>query len=92
MTLQGLTDRLRALRQLPVTTDSARSLDAVVALARSHRLSVFDGVYLELVRRRGVVLATLDAGLGRAAAAVDVPIVERLVGSSQTERRRLHGR
>ena len=76
MTAQGLSDRLRALRRLPVTTDAAPDLDAVVALARSHRLSMYDAVYLELARRRGAVLATLDAGLAQAATAADVPIVE----------------
>ena len=76
ITARGLSDRLRALRRLPVTTDAAPDLDAVVALARSHRLSIYDAVYLELARRHRAALATLDAGLAHAAAAEDLPIVE----------------
>ena len=76
ITARGLNDRLRALRRLPVTTDAAPDLDAVVALARSHRLSIYDAVYLELARRHRAALATLDAGLAHAAAAEDLPIVE----------------
>ncbi len=76
ITARGLNDRLRALRRLPVTTDAAPDLDAVVALARSHRLSIYDAVYLELARRHRAALATLDAGLAHAATAEDLPIVE----------------
>ncbi len=76
ITARGLNDRLRALRRLPVTTDAAPELDAVVALARPHRLSIYDAVYLELARRHRAALATLDAGLAHAAAAEDVPIVD----------------
>ena len=76
ITARGLNDRLRALRRLPVATDAAPDLDAVVALARSHRLSIYDAVYLELARRHRAALATLDAGLAHAAVAEDLPIVE----------------
>ena len=76
LTAQGLADRLRALRQLPVVTDAEPDLDAVVALARSHHISVYDAVYLELAQRRRAALATLDAGLAEAAAAAEVPVVE----------------
>ena len=76
LTARGLSERMRALRQLPVITDPEPDLDAVVALARSHRLSIYDAVYLELARRRQAVLATLDSRLAHAAAAEDVPIVE----------------
>lgn len=76
LTAQGTVDRLRALRQLPVVTDAEPDLDAVVALARSHRISIYDAVYLELAQRRRAALATLDAGLVEAAATVAVPIVE----------------
>ena len=56
-----------ALRQWPVVTDSDPDLDAVVALARSHHISIYDAVYLELAQRRRAALATLDAGLVEAA-------------------------
>jgi len=38
------------------------------SLARSHRLSVYDAAYLELARREGLPLATLDGDLRKAAA------------------------
>ncbi len=76
ITARGLNDRLRAMRRLPVATDAAPDLDAVVALARSHRLSIYDAIYLELARRHRAALATLDAGLAHAATAEDLPIVE----------------
>ena len=76
LTGQGLADRLRALHRLPVITDTEPDLDAVVALARSHRISAYDAVYLELARRRRAALATLDAGLVEAAAAAEVPVVD----------------
>ena len=71
-----MADRLRALHRLPVITDTEPDLDAVVALARSHHISIYDAVYLELARRRRAALATLDAGLVEAAAAAEVPVVD----------------
>lgn len=76
ITSQGLSDRLRALRRLPVSTDAAPNLDDVVVLARAHGLSAYDAVYLELAQRSGAVLATLDTRLAQAAAAADVPTIE----------------
>jgi predicted nucleic acid-binding protein len=40
---------------------------AVLALARRHRLSFYDAVYLELAQREGLALATLDHELIKAA-------------------------
>jgi predicted nucleic acid-binding protein len=40
---------------------------AVLALARRHRLSFYDGVYLELAQREELALATLDNELIKAA-------------------------
>jgi len=49
----------------------------LLALARRHRLTVYDAAYLELALREGLVLATLDEALARAAQAEQV----RLVGA-----------
>lgn len=76
LSAQGIADRLRALHQLPVVTDAEPDVDAVVALARLHLISIYDAVYLELAQRRRATLATLDAGLVEAAAAAEVPVVE----------------
>ena len=39
-----------------------------IALARKHGLTIYDAAYLELAQRRGVVLATFDEQLLKAAA------------------------
>ena len=57
--------------QLDTQTPSARVLD----LARRHRLSAYDALYLELALRLALPLATLDAALGEAARAEGVHIV-----------------
>ena len=60
---------LRALARLTLTVDRVPGEQAVLALARRHRLTVYDAAYLELAQRVGVPLATLDGTLERAARA-----------------------
>jgi len=48
---------------------------AVMALARSHRLTFYDAVYLELAQREGLALATLDNELIRAASLEGVDLI-----------------
>ncbi len=49
--------------------------NALLRLARTYRLSVYDAAYLELAQREGVSLATLDDHLRRAAASEGVGLV-----------------
>jgi predicted nucleic acid-binding protein len=56
------------LSRLRIRIDRAPDESAVLRLARTHRLSVYDAAYLELAHREGLPLATLDADLRRAAA------------------------
>jgi predicted nucleic acid-binding protein len=63
------------LSRLRVRLDRLPEGDAVLRLARTHRLSVYDAAYLELARREGLPLATLDAGLRRAAAGEGVDLL-----------------
>jgi predicted nucleic acid-binding protein len=51
--------------------------DAVLRLARTRRLSVYDAAYLELAQREGLPLATLDADLRRAAAKEGVALLSQ---------------
>src|SRR3974377_774360 len=44
---------LRELARLPITLDRAPEESEVLALARAHRLSVYDAAYLELPNGRG---------------------------------------
>lgn len=60
-------ERLIDLGTLPVRTDSEPDFDATLKLARIHSLSFYDALYLELARRHGLPLATLDGDLGAAA-------------------------
>jgi predicted nucleic acid-binding protein len=46
-----------------------------LALARGHRLTVYDAAYLELALREDLPLATLDAALARAARVEAVPLI-----------------
>lgn len=66
---------LRGLFRLPVAVDRAPGEAEVLALARRHRLAVYDAAYLELAQRQGVLLATLDGALTIAARAEKVPLI-----------------
>ena len=69
-------ERLLWLGGLPIQTDAQPDLDTALSLSRTHGLSFYDAVYLELAQRRQATLATLDAALGRAATAEGLMLVE----------------
>ena len=62
-------ERLRSLGELPIETDARPSLQAAFELAKTHGLTMYDAMYLELAKREGATLATLDRALRRAALA-----------------------
>jgi len=66
-------DRLSrmTIRHMPVPPDAD-----VLVLARRHRLTFYDAVYLELAQREGLALATLDNELAKAARAEDVRLID----------------
>ena len=67
---------LAEVRTMPIVVDeqtAPRAWRETLALARTNQISVYDATYLELASRRGLPLATLDAKLKTAAAAVGVP-------------------
>lgn len=66
---------LREILRLSIALDQSPDEAAVLALARRHRLTVYDAAYLELAIRRALPLATLDTALMRAARAEAVPLV-----------------
>jgi len=68
---------LSNLSRLRIRVDRTPDENAVLRLARTHRLSVYDAAYLELARREGLRVATLDADLRLAAAAEGVKLVSR---------------
>lgn len=66
---------LRRLTGLPIQLDRSPDESAILALARKHRLSVYDAAYLELAGREKLSLATLDQAVARAAAAENRPLI-----------------
>jgi predicted nucleic acid-binding protein len=69
ITSEQTSTSLSYLSELPLHTDTEGDLDASFDMARSHGLSFYDAIYLELARRRQAALATLDSRLNRAALA-----------------------
>ena len=68
---------IAVLGRLNISVDQAtatHALDDTLNLARRHKLSAYDAAYLELSLRTGMPLATLDAGLAKAAATAGVAI------------------
>jgi predicted nucleic acid-binding protein len=66
------------LALLPIAVDQETDRHAwgsTAKLAAKHRLTLYDAAYLELARRRGLPLATLDSELRSAAAAEDVALL-----------------
>ena len=69
---------LSDLGLLPVSTDSETEKHAwgdTLRLAERHRLTLYDAAYLELAKRRGLPLATLDRELRDAATKEDVSLL-----------------
>jgi predicted nucleic acid-binding protein len=71
---------LRGLSRLGIAIDRSPDEADVLALARLHRLSVYDASYLELARRAAISLATLDTILSSAARAESVRLIGREPG------------
>lgn len=76
LTEAATTAFLRELSRFGVLLDHAPEELAILALARQHRLTIYDASYLELAQREGLPLATLDAALRKAAVALGVGLVE----------------
>ena len=71
---EGVKERLDALKGLPIRTDEDPDLQSAFDLARTHDLSFYDALYLELARRDSAELATLDGALGQATLTEGVPL------------------
>lgn len=64
---------LRHLAELPISIDTDPDEANIFRLTRKHGLTFYDAAYLELARRRGIALATLDRELEAAARKELVP-------------------
>jgi predicted nucleic acid-binding protein len=65
---------LEFLREIPISVALLPDENAVMELARPHRLSFYDAAYLDLALREGFPLATFDGDLIAAARAESVPL------------------
>jgi predicted nucleic acid-binding protein len=72
----GTAGFLADLETLSIRIDRAPESDVVLALARAHRLTIYDAAYLELAGRIAAPLATLDRQLARAGRAAGVPLLD----------------
>jgi predicted nucleic acid-binding protein len=75
LTEQETTRFLRDISGLRISLDRTPDEAAVMALARRHRLTVYDAAYLDLALREALPLATLDQALAGAAQAEGVSLV-----------------
>ena len=71
-------EALANLALLPIQSDAEtdrHAWGATLHLAEHHRLTLYDASYLELARRRGLPLATLDTELRVAAGAEEIALL-----------------
>ncbi len=69
---------LAVVQKLDVEVDlqgNDHALIALTAIARAHRLTIYDSAYFEIAQRRGLPLATLDGPLSRAARAAGMEVL-----------------
>lgn len=67
LTEEQTSQALALFASLPIRLDHHVDGDQLIALARLHRLTVYDAAYLELAKREAAPIATLDKELRRAA-------------------------
>jgi predicted nucleic acid-binding protein len=74
---EGMFRAFEEIKSAPIVIEEAQSADAaqITELALSQQLTVYDAAYLELALRRRLPIATKDAALVRAMAALGVDIV-----------------
>lgn len=75
ITETGTSRFLRDIARLPIAVDRSPDEAALLGLARRHKLTVYGAAYLELARREGLPLASLDGDLRKAAPVEGVPLL-----------------
>lgn len=69
---------VRDISALPIERDHEapdRAFNQILGLCRTHRLTSYDAIYLDLALRSGLPLATLDEDLRRTAKKLGVPLL-----------------
>ena len=74
LTQEDTAAAVRAIDALAVHLDQAPDSDSLLRLARTHGLTAYDALYLELSIRQQRPLATLDRRLGAAAQAEGITL------------------
>ncbi|MFN0165279.1 MAG: type II toxin-antitoxin system VapC family toxin [Bryobacteraceae bacterium] len=70
---------LETLRRLPIQMERREAVwrcQAILRLARDHRLTAYDAAYLDLAKREPLILATLDHDLQAAGLALRVATLD----------------
>lgn len=70
-----VTALLAALSRLPIVLDRSPDESALLGLARTFKLTIYDAAYLELAQRLAVPLATLDRDLLAAARTIGIACI-----------------
>jgi predicted nucleic acid-binding protein len=78
VTAERCAELLDLLGALPIETDEETTpiRGPVFRLAKTHELTIYDAIYLDLATRRGFGLATRDKALRRAAGAMNVGLID----------------
>lgn len=66
-----------ALSSLPIVIDpstTSRAMHSIMTMASQLQLTIYDAAYLELAKREGIPLLTLDKGLIKAAQKLLIPV------------------
>ncbi len=74
LTVEALSEALSILDALQVNFDNSPDGNRVIQLARSHKLTVYDALYIELALRLQTPFVTLDCKLATAAQREGVPV------------------
>ena len=74
LTPPGTAEALAEIESLDIALDHAPNNAVTLRLAREHRITVYDALYLELAIRQQRKLATLDRALQRAAESEGVDV------------------
>lgn len=67
---------LRELSRFGVIIDRSPEETVILTHARQHQLTLYDASYLDLAQREALPLATLDKALQKAAAALNIELID----------------
>ncbi len=78
LTPRDMSQLVMVLRRLPFEIDTAsteRALEEILSLGKKYDLTTYEASYLELAKRRGIPLATLDGQLRKACLSAKISLL-----------------